>query len=69
MWGVSQRVTPANREATVHPSFLSGWPLRRLLLYSVCVQMLFEKVKNLYFNEIVNETVQIINLSIVAFYM
>lgn len=57
MWGVSQRVTPANREATVHPSSLSGWPLKRVLLYSVRVEILFERVKNLHFSEIVNENV------------
>lgn len=68
MWGVSQRVTPANREATVHPSSLWGWPLKRVLLYSVHVHFFLESVKNLHFSETVNENVQRIKHTTVVFY-
>lgn len=61
MWGASQRVTPANREATVHPSSLSGWPLKEgVARLCVCVfgKIWFERLKNLHFSEILEENLQ-----------
>lgn len=65
MWGVSQWVTPANKEATVHPSHACHKDA--VCCRTLHMQILFQRVKNLHFRENLNGNVQRISLTIVAF--